>query len=78
MRIGELATIIGLARSRIGNDQLSASNRMPLMPFAQISTRIGGASTVIVATIVCGCLFDRAFMGLIHYPFHCMMVFTFR
>jgi len=52
MRIGELATIIGLARSRIGNDQLSASNRMPLMPFAQISTRIGGASTVIVATIV--------------------------
>jgi malate:Na+ symporter len=33
---------------------LSASNRMSLMPFAQISTRIGGASTVILATILLG------------------------
>ncbi|QZI70042.1 2-hydroxycarboxylate transporter family protein [Pseudomonas protegens] len=33
---------------------LSVSNRMSLMPFAQISTRIGGASSVILATILLG------------------------
>jgi malate:Na+ symporter len=33
---------------------LSASNRMGLMPFAQISTRIGGAATVIIATLLLG------------------------
>ncbi|PTM59808.1 2-hydroxycarboxylate transporter family protein [Desmospora activa] len=31
---------------------LSSSNRMQLMPFAQISTRIGGASTIIMATLL--------------------------
>ncbi|SMC95860.1 2-hydroxycarboxylate transporter family protein [Sporomusa malonica] len=31
---------------------LSASNRMELMPFAQISTRIGGACMIVIATLL--------------------------
>ncbi|OAA92981.1 citrate/malate transporter [Clostridium coskatii] len=31
---------------------LSSANRMELMPFSQISTRIGGASMVVIATLL--------------------------
>lgn len=50
------AAIVTVCHSGLGGTGdvaiLSASNRMQLMPFAQISTRIGGVSTVIVATIL--------------------------
>ena len=50
------ASIVTTCHSGLGGTGdvaiLSASNRMSLMPFAQISTRIGGASTVILASIL--------------------------
>lgn len=50
------ASIVTTCHSGLGGTGdvaiLSASNRMGLMPFAQISTRIGGASTVILATML--------------------------
>ena len=38
---------------------LSASNRMELMPFAQISTRLGGAAMVVTATILLKMFHDQ-------------------
>lgn len=50
------ASIVTTCHSGLGGTGdvaiLSASDRMGLMPFAQISTRIGGASTVILATML--------------------------
>jgi len=50
------ASIVTTCHSGLGGTGdvaiLSASDRMSLMPFAQISTRIGGASTVIIASIL--------------------------
>lgn len=50
------AAIITACHSGLGGTGdvaiLSSSNRMGLMPFAQISTRIGGAAMVVFATIV--------------------------
>ncbi|AOR62027.1 2-hydroxycarboxylate transporter family protein [Pectobacterium wasabiae] len=50
------ASIVTTCHSGLGGTGdvaiLSASNRMGLMPFAQISTRIGGAFTVILATML--------------------------
>ncbi|WP_447501610.1 2-hydroxycarboxylate transporter family protein [Acinetobacter pittii] len=52
------ASIVTTCHSGLGGTGdvaiLSASNRMSLMPFAQISTRIGGAATVILASILLG------------------------
>ncbi|MCV9878955.1 2-hydroxycarboxylate transporter family protein [Brenneria izbisi] len=54
------ASIVTTCHSGLGGTGdvaiLSASNRMSLMPFAQIATRIGGASTVIGATLLLGWL----------------------
>lgn len=54
------ASIVTTCHSGLGGTGdvaiLSASNRMSLMPFAQIATRIGGASTVIGATLLMGWL----------------------
>jgi len=50
------ASIVTVCHSGLGGTGdvaiLSACDRMGLMPFAQISTRIGGASTVILATML--------------------------
>lgn len=50
------AAIITACHSGLGGTGdvaiLSSSNRMGLMPFAQISTRIGGAAMIVVATIL--------------------------
>jgi len=47
------ASLVTVCHSGLGGTGdvaiLSASDRMSLMPFAQISTRIGGATTVISA-----------------------------
>lgn len=50
------ASVVTVCHSGLGGTGdvaiLSASSRMQLMPFAQISTRIGGVATVILATIL--------------------------
>ncbi|MEH0833101.1 2-hydroxycarboxylate transporter family protein [Pectobacterium cacticida] len=50
------ASIVTTCHSGLGGTGdvaiLSASNRMSLMPFAQIATRIGGATTVIAAALL--------------------------
>ncbi|MFS2222578.1 2-hydroxycarboxylate transporter family protein [Pantoea sp. B65] len=52
------ASIVTTCHSGLGGTGdvaiLSASGRMSLMPFAQIATRIGGAATVIGATLLLG------------------------
>jgi malate:Na+ symporter len=50
------AAIVTACHSGLGGTAdvaiLSSSNRMELMPFAQIATRIGGASMVVLASIL--------------------------
>ena len=50
------ASIVTACHSGLGGTGdvaiLTASNRLGLMPFAQISTRIGGAAMVVLATVL--------------------------
>ncbi|WP_301783998.1 2-hydroxycarboxylate transporter family protein [Caballeronia sp. SEWSISQ10-4 2] len=46
---------LGLTLAEIGKRILTAANRMTLMPFAQIATRIGGVISVTTVLIILPC-----------------------